>query len=177
MKHLLLMRHAKSDWGDASLPDHERHLSDRGVGAAPLMGEWLRSNDLVPDLVLCSSSRRTRETWALLEEAVGSGSHVEFLEELYLASPSAMVRVLREHGGGAECVMTIGHNPGTHELACSLAGDGPPSKLDRLDRKFPTAAIAHLSMTASSWAAMDRRATTLIDFVRPRDLESGERGS
>ncbi len=175
MKHLLLMRHAKSDWDDATLPDLERHLSERGRLAAPLMGEWLKSRELTPDLVLCSTSKRTRETWTLIDDVLDSGAHVEFLEELYLASPSTMLRLVREYGGEAECVMAIGHNPGTHELACALGGDGPTPALDKLDRKFPTAAIAGFSVTAVSWGALDRRSTTLTDFVRPRDLTGPEK--
>src|SRR4051812_4998059 len=62
MKKLLLLRHAKSDWGDASLPDLERPLNERGRGAATLMGTFMRGQNLRPDLLISSPSRRTRET-------------------------------------------------------------------------------------------------------------------
>jgi phosphohistidine phosphatase len=38
MLRLLLLRHAKSDWSDAGLGDHDRPLAPRGLKAASLMG-------------------------------------------------------------------------------------------------------------------------------------------
>ncbi len=67
MRRLLLLRHAKSSWSDPTARDHERPLNDRGRRAAPLVGDYLRREDLVPDLVLCSSARRTCETLARLD--------------------------------------------------------------------------------------------------------------
>ena len=94
MKELMLLRHAKSDWGDPSLCDHERPLSARGRRAAPAMAQRILADDAVPDLVLCSTSRRTRETWALVDgilDATGVRPAVDYHEDLYLASPRTMM--------------------------------------------------------------------------------------
>ena len=69
-RRLLLLRHAKSAWPD--LADSERPLNDRGRRDAPAMGRWLRDKGYVPDLVLCSTAQRTRDTWALVAGELGA---------------------------------------------------------------------------------------------------------
>ena len=173
MRELLLLRHAKSDWSDVSLPDHDRPLSGRGRRAAPAMGDHLRDAGLVPDRVLCSSSRRTRGTWSGVSESLGDGPDPDVLivEDLYLASPRTMIDLVHELGGSAERLMVIAHNPGTHDLAVSLAAFGEDRLLDRLGRKFPTGAIAVLEFEGDAWSAVRPGAGRLVDFVRPKDLE------
>ncbi|HKR02167.1 MAG TPA: histidine phosphatase family protein, partial [Pyrinomonadaceae bacterium] len=90
MKKLLLLRHAKSSWDDASLPDFERPLNERGRRAAPLMGEFMRRQKIRPDLVICSPARRTRETIARVLEAAGMTTEVRYDERIYEASVQAL---------------------------------------------------------------------------------------
>src|SRR6187200_3248617 len=80
---LYLLRHAKSSWDDPGLPDHDRPLAPRGRKAAKRMGAHLRERGIEPQLVLCSSARRTRETVERL--ALPSGSQVEVEDGLYAA--------------------------------------------------------------------------------------------
>ena len=177
MKELLLLRHAKSDWGDLSLPDHERPLSGRGRRAAPEMARRLIADDCVPDLVLCSTARRTRETLDLVANELADAGHepaIEYHEDLYLASPRAMLERVRESGGSAERVMVVAHNPGTHDLAMALAADGPERQLDRMHRKFPTAALARVRFDVSTWAEALVGGGRLIGFVRPKDLDRAD---
>ena len=63
-RRLILTRHAKSDWDDPMLDDHDRPLNKRGQRSAAELGEWLHSRGYEPDEVLCSTALRTRETWA-----------------------------------------------------------------------------------------------------------------
>ena len=88
---LIVMRHAKSDWGDESLSDHERPLNGRGKRDAPRMAQWLAEIDMTPDLILSSSSQRTRETVALMNQHWSTESPVSYDESLYLASPDAIL--------------------------------------------------------------------------------------
>ena len=67
---LLLMRHAKSDWNDSSLPDFDRPLNARGKKTAPVMGQWLIEHDLVPELILSSTAYRARETTELVKKSL-----------------------------------------------------------------------------------------------------------
>ena len=90
-RRLLLLRHAKSDWGDPDLADIDRPLAPRGRRAAAVVGAYLREHALVPDLVVTSPSARTRETIERLDlgplpvEADGDvygGDEEELLERL-----------------------------------------------------------------------------------------------
>ena len=87
-RELILLRHAKSSWGQAELADHDRPLNGRGRRQAPLVGAWLAAEDCEPDLVLCSSARRARETLEGLLGASGWQPPVVFEEGLYHAATS-----------------------------------------------------------------------------------------
>jgi phosphohistidine phosphatase len=49
MKTLFLIRHAKSDWNDASLSDFDRPLNERGKRDAPVMAHRLLDKDILVD--------------------------------------------------------------------------------------------------------------------------------
>jgi phosphohistidine phosphatase len=168
MRRLLLLRHAKSSWSDPTARDHERPLNDRGRRAAPLVGDYLRREDLVPDLVLCSSARRTCETLARLELPDTTAIVVD--RDLYLAHPETVIDLVRGATDSVATLMVVGHNPTTHELALDLAGGGDPDALVAMGQKFPTAALAVLTVDGS-WASLDHGTATLDRFVTPHDLE------
>ena len=168
MRRLLLLRHAKSSWSDAGVRDHDRPLNARGRAAAPRVGTHLRDAGLVPDLVLCSSARRTCETLARLELPDTTAIVVD--RALYLAHPEAVIDLVRGAADSIATLMVVGHNPTTHELALDLAGAGDPDTLAALGQKFPTAALAVLTLPGP-WAGLDHGTATLDRFVTPRDLE------
>ena len=66
MKTLLLLRHAKSAWSDPRLDDHDRPLNGRGERAAKAMADHIAREGPRPDLILCSTAMRTRQTLAPL---------------------------------------------------------------------------------------------------------------
>ncbi|MFN7736756.1 MAG: SixA phosphatase family protein [Pirellula sp.] len=125
MIDLMLMRHAKSDWADESLSDFERPLNARGKKAAPLMGEWMREHHLVPNRILCSTATRAKETLFGLERAWATHQTekviVEFVDDLYLASPTTILEIIQHHHREAQRLLVIGHNPGMELLATQLA--------------------------------------------------------
>src|SRR5579872_5977922 len=94
MHQLLLLRHAKSSWDDATLPDRDRPLNKRGRRAAAAIGGAMRQLGLAPDVVLVSTSRRTQETLAELEPWDGT-PNIELMETLYLASAAQLLAVVR----------------------------------------------------------------------------------
>jgi phosphohistidine phosphatase len=169
---LYLLRHAKSSWDDPALPDHERPLAPRGEHACELVAEHLRSHDITPALVLCSSSTRTRETF----ERVSTGfSHpVEALIEdgLYTATASELLTRLRTVDDAAASVMLVGHCPAIQELAVSLLS--AKRQRQALLDKFPTGALATLTIP-KSWATLAPETATLIAFIKPRDLKAGRK--
>jgi phosphohistidine phosphatase len=164
LKQLFLLRHAKSSWDDVVANDHDRSLAPRGRRAAKLIAKHLRREGIVPSLVLCSSARRTRETLAALD----LGGDVQIERELYGASEAELVERLRRVPDPAGSVMVIGHNPGIHGLALTLAGSG--AELERMAPKFPTGALATLEFDGH-WRELGPGDAELAAFVRPRDLE------
>ena len=167
MKRLYLLRHAKSSWKDSSLPDHDRPLAGRGRRAAKAMSRHLREQDLQPELVLCSTARRARETLERMQPALGAAT-VELERDLYAASADALLGRLRRVPDTVASVLLIGHNPGLQDLALDLARS--PRSAGELATKFPTAALVALEVPAANWRELDRGTAEIVAFVRPRDL-------
>jgi len=173
MPELLLLRHAKSDWAksngkDRSLDDFDRPLAPRGRKAAPLVGRYLSDHGLQPDLVLCSSAQRARETLDLILTALASAPEISYLKTLYLAPPSRLLAALRRQSPECGRILLIGHNPGLHNLALSLTGGQKGKAAQQLAEKFSTAALARFRVAA--WDTLGEAPATLVEFVRPRDL-------
>ena len=130
------------------------------------MREHLRNVRCEPDLVLCSSAVRTRETLELLRPAIETSS-VEIEDELYAASSDELLERIRRVPETVASVMLIGHNPGLEQLAVALASAG--DELQRLAAKFPTAALATLAV-ATRWSRLAPAGATLTAFVVPKQL-------
>ena len=170
---LVLLRHAKSAWPD--VPDHERPLARRGQRDAPVMGHWLRAAGYVPDLVLCSSARRARETWELAQAELGAAPQVRFSDGVYEAAPADLIGLARETASSVRVLLIVGHNPAMEELALDLAGGegaAAAETLNRMQAKFPTAAVAVLTVTGG-WAGLGRKSARLTCFVTPREVAAG----
>lgn len=168
-KRLVLLRHAKSAWPDVA--DHERPLARRGQRAAPVMGGWLRTEGLVPDLVVCSTARRARETWQNVQAGLGATPPVRYDERLYQASAAQLLALIRRQPEMVATLLVVGHDPGVPGLAVTLSGAGsaPARMLARMRAKFPTAAVAVFTCTGS-WDALSPGSARLASFITPRDL-------
>ena len=168
MHKLLLLRHAKSSWDDATLSDHARPLNRRGELAATSVRGAVQAMRLAPELVLVSSSRRTLQTL----EALGPWDQppiVRPMDALYLASADEIVEVVAGVDEGVGCLMVVGHNPGLHDTAVRRAGEGRLDReLGQLERSFRTGALAVFG--CRSWAGLPEHGATLERFVVPRDL-------
>jgi len=167
-KRLYLLRHAKSNWDDPELADHERPLAPRGQRAAKAIATHIAAEGIEPALVLCSSAVRTRETLDRITPALGS-PEVEVEDGLYGAGAGALLERLRRVPDSVSSVMMIGHNPGIEELALELAGSG--DDIERVERKYPTAALATLTVPGDSWPELAEGRSELRAFVLPRELE------
>ncbi|NNC47626.1 MAG: histidine phosphatase family protein [Sphingomonas sp.] len=168
MPELLILRHAKSDWGDPSLRDFDRPLNRRGQEAAPDMGELVARKGPV-DKILASPARRVVETLEGVRKGAPDLPAVQFEHELYGASVGEIVDLLRKNGGDATRVMLVGHNPGLHYLALGLTDGGEHPDRDTLAHKFPTAGLAHIEFDGS-WAQLKEGSGRLLSFTRPKDL-------
>ena len=167
MHTLYLLRHAKSSWSDSSLTDHERPLAPRGERDAKRVAKHLRRLEVRPALVLCSSAVRTRATAELILPAL-AGAPLEVEEGLYGAGSEALLERLRAVPESVASVLLIGHNPGLHELALTLASSGPERK--RLEEKLPTAGLATLVVPRSPWRGLGRGDAELVGYVVPKQL-------
>jgi phosphohistidine phosphatase len=169
MKRLILMRHAKTEPWIEGIDDHARALTPSGRQAAQQMAAALKKMGWRPDLVLVSTARRTRETWALLS-AVLPHCDVRFEDDLYLAGDRGLIELL----DSVECagsIMVLGHNPGLHELCVRLSREGgsvDDHAASQVFHKLPTGAAALFE--ADEETSFATHAFRLSGFVRPRDL-------
>lgn len=174
---LSLMRHAKSSWGDPTLPDHERPLSPRGIKAATRISRHLLKEGLLPELVLASDSVRTRATAALLFTPPDQPAPtIVYTHDLYLADPEEILAVVRRQaalldGAIPRHIMVIAHNPGLQHLALTLPGSGRRTDVERLAHKYPTAALAYFTFEAESWQEIAPGCAALERFVTPKSLK------
>jgi phosphohistidine phosphatase len=130
VKNILLLRHAKSAWNIPHQSDHDRALNDRGERAAKTMAAHTAAKAPRPDLILCSTAARTRQTLAPLVKALGSPTPPISLEkQLYLASESELLERLQALPEDVETVLLIGHNEGIGEFAAALAAQAPAGQV------------------------------------------------
>ncbi len=164
MKTLLILRHAKSSWKEARLTDHDRPLNKRGHRDAPKMGRLLRDKELVPQLIISSTAKRTRKTVKLVSKACGYKGERLFREELYAAEPEAYIEAVKELDDKYQRVMVVGHNPGLEELLERLTAE---------EHTLPTAALAEVSLPIQTWRELDDSIKgELIKLWVPRQLSA-----
>jgi phosphohistidine phosphatase len=160
MKTLYLVRHAKSSWADAALPDKERPLNDRGERDAPTMGERLAKRKVKPDLILSSPAARALRTAEIIARKLDyPRKDIVVIERLYAAASDDLIDVIRELGDQVEHVMLFGHNPELTELAHRLSGE---------ITHMPTSAVAEFKFDADSWSRIEtiRPAEVLFDYPK-----------
>jgi phosphohistidine phosphatase len=164
----MLLRHAKSDW-PVGVPDHDRPLGPRGLTEAPLAGRWIAGQGLVPDLALVSSAVRTRQTWDLVAAELDADVPSRVEESLYDAAVWDIVVLLRSIPQDVASAVVVGHNPGIERVAMLLDdGTGPSADRARMAAKYPTSAIAVLSLTVPDWGQLDAQSARLESFHVPR---------
>lgn len=160
MKTLVLVRHAKSAWGDPMLADHERPLNDRGRRDAPKMGRRLLERGTVPDAILSSTAVRARSTAEALAEAIGVDPVRLVLDErLYGSSPETILEVVGTLDDGVGTAMVVAHDPGLSDLAFLLSEE---------IEHMPTCAVAEFRFAAGSWAGITDTEPVDVRFDTPR---------
>jgi phosphohistidine phosphatase len=167
-KLIYVLRHAKSSRDDPELADHDRPLNPRGRQAAQRMAKRMRRERVAPALVLCSSARRARETLVPIEQILGPNAKIKVEEGLYAAGAPHLFERLRRIPESVPSVMIIGHNPAIQEFAVQLVGDDAARV--RLASRFPTAALATLSVRALRWPELRAGGAELVAFLTPRKL-------
>lgn len=162
MKTLLILRHAKSSWEREDLSDPDRPLAPRGKRDAPRMGELLRKQALLPDLLLTSTAKRARATAELVAEAAGYSGDIRQESSFYMAGTEEYLEALQALPDAYEQVMIVGHNPGLEVLLEDLTGEW---------EHLPTAALAQVELPIEHWRELtDVTEGRLAHLWTPRAL-------
>ncbi|WP_117211953.1 SixA phosphatase family protein [Allorhizocola rhizosphaerae] len=159
---LVLLRHAKADRPNG-VADVDRPLTERGHADSAAAGAWLVKHGHVPDLVLCSPSKRTRQTWHSVAVALaGTGSpDVHYERAVYDGSAGELLKVVQSAPGTARVVMLIGHNPTISHLSQLL---DPDSELD--SDGLRTCGIAVHRVSSDDWASVQSAPLTTVHTAR-----------
>jgi len=164
MKRLTLIRHANADWKNPHVPDFERPLNKRGLSEAEAIGKQLLEHELVPDLLLTSSARRTQQTAEIIAGKLDlAARRIKAHETLYLATLDDILSFVHGTGPKVAHLAIVGHNPGISELAKYLA----PGVITM---DMPTGAACALTFTARSWTGLHPPAARAVQFQPPSKL-------
>jgi phosphohistidine phosphatase len=167
-RELFLLRHAKSAWPEG-VADYNRPLKKRGKKAALLMGEWLLSQDLNPDWIVCSPAERTRETAEKLCKGLQTKKHglLYFDDRIYEASVESLKSVLADCPSFKRRVLIVGHNPGLDNLLIDLVAE--PLIPDDDDKILGTANLARISLP-DDWNQLNTGCGQLLSITKPKDI-------
>jgi phosphohistidine phosphatase len=161
MKTLFILRHAKSSWDNANLSDFDRPLNERGLKAAPLMGETMLENQFEPELILSSPAKRAEQTAVLVKRSANIAGEIRYDERIYEATSARLLEVISEQKENAESILLVGHNPGLEGLIRALTGEM---------QAMPTAALAVIDLEIDKWSEVKSASGKLKFLIRPKDL-------
>ncbi|MER9234030.1 histidine phosphatase family protein [Mesorhizobium sp. M0622] len=167
MTRLYLLRHAKAGWALPGVRDFDRPLDASGFADAEAMGVLMRARNYLPDLTLCSSARRARQTLESLAGYADTG-RVLFFDTLYSDDAAGYLATIRQNGGLGP-LLVIGHNPMIEDLAMAVSGDGDETARAMLNHGFPTSALAVVRFKGSLEEAAPG-AGYLEAFLTPADI-------
>lgn len=167
-KTLILLRHAKADW-PLGVPDHDRPLAGRGHLEAPAAGVWLREHGLVPEMIVCSSAVRTRQTCTWVCSELGEAAPTASLDErLYEAPAARALAVINETEERVRSLLVIGHMPWVQDLGMRLASvDSDEEAVMSMAEHCPTLGLQVFAVPGD-WASLDGRDARMTHFAVPR---------
>ena len=167
MKHLYLIRHAKSSWSDPRLADFDRPLNKRGKRDAPFMGKRLASASISFDLMVSSSAKRARKTARkIAQEVAYDKDQIIFTPEIYTSDLRKLVTVIRNTDNAIKAMALVGHNFVITECAEWLTG----TYIDNI----PTSGIVAITFDVETWGEIDHEKGKLLFFDYPK--LHGDRG-
>ena len=164
MKQIFLLRHAKSDWSTLSQQDFDRPLAKRGVQDAELMTKYIKDQDYKLDKVLCSTARRTKETFDICADGFNfSIEDALYLDELYFGEARTIISLIESLDDSLRSILIVGHNPTIHILTERITSNAI--------EKYPTCALAKISIE-NSWKDLSSKQCKLKSFMKPKELRS-----
>jgi phosphohistidine phosphatase len=163
MKTLLVMRHAKSEWGSPTSRDHDRTLAPRGLKAARRMGKFISASGVAPELIVSSTAVRARTTAELAAKAGGWGGSITTDPNLYASDVERVLDVVAGVDPDVNTLLIAGHEPTWSSLVGWLIGGGRVS--------MPTAAVACLDLPQGGWTDLGQATCELRWLVTPKTLK------
>ena len=170
VKTLILMRHAKSSWDNPHKDDFDRPLNSRGRESAQMVAKHIHSLGFKPELTLCSSSVRCKETLELVIPYFSKTMHTRYLDDLYLAPERAILEIIKSIELSIDQMLVIGHNPGLSDLSQSLTYSSKNQNDYFETQQFPTSAASIFEMNIKNWLDFKLSESKIIDFVTPKNL-------
>lgn len=164
MKHLYLVRHAKSSWAQLDTPDFDRPLNKRGKADAPIMGRHLRQQrGVVVNQVICSTAKRARATAKLLVKGLAYDfDQVLWNETIYSGDVNDLCNLIKKSDDAWQSVMVIGHNPDMTDLVNLLAGDTVEN--------MPTCGVYGMVLEVDSWKMVEAGVGKKLFFDVPKSI-------
>ncbi len=161
MKHLYLIRHAKSSWADPALSDFDRPLNKRGKNDAPFMGQQMAAFEHRPELIVSSPAKRARKTARVIGAALGFAKKEVVLEKrLYTFSSEPLIDFIRKTEDSVKTLALVGHNHGLTECAELLSSESLGN--------VPTCGIVLIAFSLQSWNMVGAAKGTLLLFDYPK---------
>ncbi|MFC5325727.1 SixA phosphatase family protein [Bradyrhizobium oligotrophicum] len=177
MRRLMLLRHAKTETDAPTGRDQDRRLDERGHQDAAMIGDFLASHPPAPQLVLVSTAVRAQQTWEFARAAMQdrvAAPQVELVPELYGAEPMQILHQIRLAAVlDPQQLLVVGHNPGLHELALALTGQGDSDARQELSRNMPTSGLAVFDFETDDWGDVSFTRGNLVMFITPKLLKQG----
>ena len=162
MKSIILFRHGKSEWNIDYDTDHSRPLASRGIKAAELMGIFLMEKDEIPDLIICSTAIRAKETLQRAAKAGHWPSSIKFEPEIYGGSPSKILSIAKKQLDYFESICFIGHEPNFSMFISRTCTINPI--------RFAMANMAKINFKVDSWKNLRFNEGLLAWHQRPKEL-------
>lgn len=165
MKTVLLIRHAKSSWGDLNLPDFERPLNDRGKADAPKMAKRIYNKDITIDTFISSPAKRAKKTAEIFAERYGlKKSDIVLVPELYHASDLIFFQAISNAPRKSKTIAIFSHNPAITEFANRLT----ETRIDNM----PTCSIFAVQADIKNWAEFEQAPKKLYFFDFPKSVDA-----
>lgn len=171
MKRLAILRHAKSSWDDPGLDDFNRPLNERGWKAARRLGREMEKRKMKFDLVLSSTSARTRETIDGVQRHYDFDAPIKFEQDIYLANKPTLLALVRSLDDKVKAPLIVGHNPGLEMLIADLTEDDDQGFRQRIKGKLPTGALTILELDAKHWSEVGKGRGKIVELILPKELD------
>lgn len=161
MKTLLLIRHAKSSWDEATMNDMDRPLNDRGKQNAPEMAHRILKKNIEIDAFITSPAKRAKKTAEFFAKEYGAGKKkIIVAQELYHATDEDFNKVITAADSQYDSIAVFSHNPGITDFANSLT-------TVRIDN-MPTCSVFAVKADVKDWADFSNAEKEFYFFDFPK---------